>query len=526
MSTAPAGAPPPQDPLSLPCDNCGAEGRQLLGPFDTKRGLMRYCRPCAANIVDSAREARESKMRVARQDVNAFLELVLRDEKTNRPIAQGRHHIEWHRLCDAHDRLVLWSAVEHGKTSSIAVGRALWAMARDPSTRVLCVSNTKDQAKKILSSVSQYIERSTMLRQMFPHMRPGAKWREDAIEIARPTFAKDPTFQAVGMHGNVQGARTDLLILDDILDYENTLTPHARADAVAWVEAACLSRLTDNGRVILVGTAWNPEDAMHVFGAREGWIQRKFPAIDANGSFLWPEVWNPERIAVKRRDFGPLEFARQILCEARDDSAARFKREWLELCKRNGQGERPVHRLDFVPRGCRVYTGVDLAVARHAAADLTAMVTVLVRPNEDRELLNVESGRWGADEIIRRIINAHRDYQAIMVVENNAAQDYIVQLTRKAAAIPIIPYTTGNAKAHPEFGLESMFAEMAGGKWSIPNEGGHTTKEIAELERELLYYDPRAHVGDRLMALWLAREGFRLSNRNAPAKVSLRILGS
>jgi hypothetical protein len=117
---------------------------------------------------------------------------------------------------------------------------------------------------------------------------------------------------------------------------------------------------------------------------------------------------------------------------------------------------------------------------------------------------------------VAKIIDHHRRFFSICVVENNAAQDFIVQFARGQFAVPIRPFTTGRNKAHPEFGVESIAAEMAGGKWVIPNNEGRCTPEVDAWISEMLYYDPTAHTGDRLMASWFAREGARLGD----AKVS------
>jgi hypothetical protein len=66
-----------------------------------------------------------------------------------------------------------------------------------------------------------------------------------------------------------------------------------------------------------------------------------------------------------------------------------------------------------------------------------------------------------------------------MVVENNAAQDYIVQFARHSTAIPVFPFTTGRNKAHPEFGIEGLAVEMSNTKWLIPSKGG-LEREVGE----------------------------------------------
>jgi hypothetical protein len=158
---------------------------------------------------------------------------------------------------------------------------------------------------------------------------------------------------------------------------------------------------------------------------------------------------------------------------------------------------------------------VDLAIQQHSGADLTVFFTILVHPNGDREVLNLESGRMAGPDIVNKIREVHHRYQGIVFVENNAAQDFILQFTRYGSAVPVRPFTTGRNKAHPEFGVESMAAEMAGGKWIIPNVNGKMHPELDAWVNEMLYYDPRSHTGDRLMASWFAREAARQGNIRA-----------
>jgi hypothetical protein len=127
-------------------------------------------------------------------------------------------------------------------------------------------------------------------------------------------------------------------------------------------------------------------------------------------------------------------------------------------------------------------------------------------------VLCIESGRWAGPEIVERIIDTHKRFHSIVVVESNATQEFILQFTRKMSAVPVKPYYTG-AKVFrdPHFGIESLATELANEKWIIPSRDGRAHPEIEAWVSELLFYDPRAHPGDRLMASWFAREGARMS---------------
>jgi len=454
------------------------------------------------------------RVRVAREDPNEFCELVLRDEATGRPIRQAPMHEEFHRLALQSDRLLLWGHVESGKTQQLSIGHTLWEIGNNTRLRFVIGSATSRYASRIVSSIRRYIEAPGPIHDVFPHLRPGPIWSATAIAVEQPGrkgVPKDPTVQATSVGvASLTGTRTDRFIGDDLLTPANTLQPNQRQAAKDWYHATPLSRLTPNAKVRLLGNAFHPEDLMHELANSGGYTWRKFPAIGEDGQPTWPARWPLERIEARRIEVGPHEFARSMLCIPRDENQARFKREWIEMCLRRGEGHMPAYALAQLPPGYGVYTGVDLGVRARHGADLTVLFTIVVHPNGDREVLWIESGRWAAKDIVDRIVDTHRRYGSIILVENNQAQQFIIDFTKSTTAVPVRPFFTGKNKAHPEFGVESLATEMANGKWIIPSVNGRpATKEIDAWVTEMLYYDPQQHTGDRLMASWFAREGAR-----------------
>lgn len=455
-------------------------------------------------------------VRLARVDSATCVEYILRNERTGKPITLAPQHFAWHDLIDAKTRVVIWAHVEAGKSQQVSIGRVLYEIGRDPSIRVAIISNTHRQACKIVSSLKGYIEKSPEFRAVFPHVRPAAPWSADAFTVTRPTLAKDPTVQACGVHGALLGSRLDLVVLDDILDYENCKGPTQRDDLWDWLQSTMTGRMTDNARVVCIGTAFHPGDTMHRFAENPLWTAVHYPVLDpVTGEPRWPEQWPLKRIEERRIENGPIEFARQMLCQSRSDSEARFKREWIDLALKLGRGKQPCHALRSLPPGVRTFTGVDLAVSLKSSADMTVFFTIAIYPNGQREVLNIEASRIAGPDIIKKILEIHYRYNSIMVVENVAAQDYIVQFTQHVSAVPVVPFTTGSNKSDPAFGLESIAAEMAGGKWIIPSGDGSLDPEIEAWVNDMLYYVPTAHTPDRMMAAWFAREGSRMTRPKA-----------
>lgn len=460
----------------------------------------------------SARASRGTLVKAALQDPAFFAAYVLRDEH-NRSVQLASMHEAWHDLISKNDRVVIWSHVEAGKTQQVGIARVLWELGRNPNMSVCILSNTHRMAVRTTMTLAQYIERSDALHAVYPHLKPGRKWTDDTLHVQRTVLRNDPSIQAKGVHGDILGSRIDLLVIDDILDWENCRNERQREDLKSWVKSTVMGRLMPDARVVVIGNAYHPEDLLHEFATTPGFTAVRYPVVDdATGEPRWPERWPAARIERKRTELGPLEFARQMLCKPFDERTNRCQQAWIDQCLKRGEGKEFAYALDRLPPGYKVITGVDLAVQQHSAADLTCLFTIAIHPNGDREVINVESGRWSGPDIMQRIIDTHRRYNSIFIIENNAAQDWMLQFTGSRSAVPMRPFNTGRNKAHPEFGVESLFVELYNAKWIIPSRGGRPAHpELAAWVRDMMFYNPAEHVGDRLMASWFAREGVRMA---------------
>lgn len=468
----------------------------------------------STDLAAAYQTSRAQRVALARLDPSAFVELVMRDEATGAPIVQAAVHEEWHALASKHDRLVIQAHVESGKSSQLTVARTLWELGRNPSLRVAIVSNTHGQAAKLVRSIAAYIEQSPELREVFPSLVPSTPWTDSSLTVQRPTLTKDPSVQAFGVHGAVIGSRLDLLVIDDCVDFENARTPEQRDLLVQWVLATLMGRLTAKARVLVVGTAFHPEDLLHRLTA-QGWPSFRFPIVDDQGRPRWPARWSLERIDAKRAELGPAEAARQLDVMTRSDADSRFQQAWLDLALQRGQGRTCLGFLLNRPLDSKIVHGVDLGVSKKANADLSVIVTLLVHANKDRQILSIQSGRWGGPEIVQRIADTQRKFGGTVVVETVAAQLYVSQFLRELNALPVIDFKTGRGKMSLDWQIETLAAEMARGQWIVPSDNGTrpNNSEVAALLRDLLFYDPRRHTADRIAACCFARWGAERAER-------------
>lgn len=466
---------------------------------------------------------KELELRRARATTAGFLEYAIRHERTGKKITNAPHHVEWQEHFDQHRRAILFAPVEHGKTQQIGVGRALDHLGRDPRRRGAIVSNTLAQASKQLQAIRAHIDDNPRVREVYPHLRrssrAGDPWHTTAITVERDTIAKEPSLQAVGISGPINGSRLDFIILDDVLDFENTRTIEQRQKLVDWFDSTVNTRLTEDGVIWVVGTPWHPEDLMHVLASRPGFAVRRYSGIENPDDPpeawrpMWPAAFPNARLREIYDSTTPHNFARKYLCLVRQDSTARFRQEWLDAMIAAGKGwSRFVKAPTTGGKAWPCFTGVDLGVGEKEEHGLTCLFTIAIQPGtRKRVIVDVQSGRWQAPEIIQRIMDVHVRFGSIVVVESNGAQKFLVQFAQ-GGGLPVRPYFTNAQNKYDEhFGVESLAVEFRNGLWVAPSgpSGGDPGDEVKAWHREALFYNPESHTGDRLMASWFAREAAR-----------------
>lgn len=453
-----------------------------------------------------------------------FIEYCFRHEKTDEPIENAPFHESWQAFLDENDFAVIMAPVGHGKTQQL-LGRVLYELGKDPTLRIGIVCATDPQAMQRVTQLRRQLTENPRIQEVFPDLKldDSAKQTEHEFSVVRTGISKDPSVQAFGVgSGKLQGARLDILVIDDGCDRDNIRTPELRARMVEWFDAVAFTRSSpgERFRVWVIGTPWHHEDLLHVLMERPAFASQVWSAVldpeapQDEWETLWEAQFPQEHAQFLWANMTPHAFARKYCCRTRDDQFARFRRAWIERCLRNGKGKT---LLDEPPTAfwqgpfLPCFTGVDLGVGQKEEHDLSVLFTIALMPGKRRLVVDIQAGRWTAPEIVQRILRTQRRYRSIVVVENNAAQDFIRQFVEEKETIPIEPHNTGRNKHDEDFGIETLGVELRAGRWIIPaNMAGEAADpEIRAWISEMLNYTPEDHTGDRLMASWIARERAR-----------------
>jgi hypothetical protein len=486
--------------------------------------------PARLKLEQRVRARHQQVLRQARRDVVAFCEYVMLDEVTQRPIKMSQLHRDWQAFLDANPWAVLVAPVEHGKTTQL-IGRVLFEMGKNPNIRIGWISDSEEQALTVVGQIRRYIEESSRLHEVFPKLRRSTRhghiWNKHALEIERSPFLRNPTLRAYGSGTKIAGARLDLIICDDILNLENTQTLEACTKTQHWFDVMVLTRAQDDpdtgerAKLWVVGTPFTDNDILHELPKRKSFASRIYSCVqnpdDAPNKWIptWPEIWPLKRLLTRLNGMLPSAFARKYLCRVINDINSRFPEWTIKVAFEQGKGLTFQSRRPLLypgPRALRCWTGVDLGIGEDEGDDRTALVTVALRENKQRQIIDITSGHWTADEIMDRIEEAYYRFESRMIVESVAAQRWLLQFVRKNKRIPVEPYnTTAQSKWDETFGIESLAVELRQKLWVFPDgaPGEGVPAEMWALRSEMMAYRPNKHTGDRLMAMWFAREGMR-----------------
>jgi hypothetical protein len=235
------------------------------------------------------------------QVVWAYAALTLTDDD-HLPITPAPHHKLWMELiCDWRiKKLLIIAPPESAKTT--------WALSAFigcyvgffPEHSVIIGSVSDDVAEKRSLSVRNMVE-TPLWQTIFPNTvkYENLKWAGNEWSLKDSEFDNPgrlhPTVRAYGTGSSITGSRADLMLGDDLLDFDNTRTHHQRQLIEAWLHNSFLPRRKSRtGRVILIGTSWNAGDMYATIRKEDtGWVTCHVPLLSEVEGGFWANVSYP-----------------------------------------------------------------------------------------------------------------------------------------------------------------------------------------------------------------------------------------
>ena len=176
----------------------------------------------------------------------------------------------------------------HGKTESAAIVFPTWAILRHPDIRVAVISKTKGLAAERTEKVVGAVERHA------PSVGV------DVVDSGRTQLTtaandhKEPTLSPYGLESQLTGKHFDIIVYDDIVDWENQRTETQRRNVRQYFRdytenLGSNDSVLPNGPVqCVIGTRKHPNDIYQTdILSDERWATRVYTAIDEAD---WPVV--------------------------------------------------------------------------------------------------------------------------------------------------------------------------------------------------------------------------------------------
>tara|TARA_Y100001938_G_scaffold26206_1_gene35142 strand:+ start:4863 stop:6356 length:1494 start_codon:yes stop_codon:yes gene_type:complete len=383
---------------------------------------------------------------------------------------------------------------------------------------IVIISESQAQSINFLSRIKYHLTHSDNMRSLFGDFGPNTAKRWTATDVVT---ANGVRIVAVGTGQRVRGfiegdTRPTLIIVDDFESELNAFTMEARAKNRKWMTEAVIPSLSDEGRIVMIGTVISEDCFLYWAKDSTAWNTLWYSIINDDGTPIWPERFPKERINQIKEEYSSVGningFYQEYMNIAQSPDEAPFKPEWIKLhqydyerregqpclVKNTGEGE------DIIP--IEVYGGVDPASSLSARADFFVLVTLGIDHEGNRYIIDLYRKHISPAEQPDIIIEKFKKYRhKKMKIETVAYQEALRAAVKKRMLeenlyIPglekgVKPRTR---KSERLLSLVPMFAK---GEFFFRSQD-------TEAQAEFLSY-PKGKHDDIMDAIWTSLEGAR-----------------
>ncbi len=342
------------------------------------------------------------------------------------------HHARIFRHVRMHDRTIDLAPRGFGKSTIGDVAYCIWRIVQDRNIRILVVSNTQRQAEAFIREIkSQMIGNEKLISMYGEFIGEFKKWTESEVIVnGRKSVQKESTLTGLGASGQVISKHFDIIIGDDIVDFENARTELQREKLIEWYYSSLMPTLEPNGEIHLIGTRYHPFDLYQTLIDYGGYSIQVQQAI-TDGKSLWPDKFSLELLEQKRQESGSLIFNMQYQNNAELARQGHiFKYTWMQW-------------YDVIPINLRIFQGVDLAISMAETADYFVICTIGMDAENKIYVLDMVRSRLSFKEQMEMIKKKGKEWSPIRIgIESNTYQKVLGQELIRTTDLPIRQITT------------------------------------------------------------------------------------
>lgn len=210
-------------------------------------------------------------------------------------------------------RLCVAQPPRTSKSSLITLTYPFWLIARNPKLNILIVNNSASLSERfgiqLREIFNKYGELFNVKLSDIKHSSTYLMFTDNEGKL------HSGSIRLVGAGGSITGQDADYIILDDIYS-GNEITPSLLLKKIEWFNLIIEQRMENHSKMIILHTRWHSSDL-------QGFLKNKdekkplnerqykflsFPAINEDGTCIWPERYTPEDFIQKRESVGERVF--------------------------------------------------------------------------------------------------------------------------------------------------------------------------------------------------------------------------
>ncbi len=402
----------------------------------------------------------------------------------------------------------------------------LWKLAfktEEEEIFIVIVSESQSQSINFLSRIKYHLTHSDNFKRLFGDLSANTakRWTNNDVVLANGA-----RIIAVGTGQRVRGfiegdTRPNLIIVDDFESELNAFTAEARVKNRKWMTEAVIPSLSDDGRILCIGTVISEDCFLYWAKGSTAWETLWFSIWDDDEKSIWPERFPKERILQIKEEFASVGnltgFYQEYMNIAQAPDDAPFKPEYIQMhhydYKRiNGQNclvRQVGDEEKIIP--IEVYTGVDPASSLGLRADFFVIASIGIDSEDNKYVVDIFRQRIDPAEQPSEIIKAYKKYRPKrMKIETTAYQEALRSAVRKQMQEEnlYIPGLEKGVKPRTRKSerLLSMVPMMAKGEFFF-------RPQDIEPQKEFLSY-PRGKHDDVMDAIWTALD------KSKPCRIS------
>ena len=338
-------------------------------------------------------------------------------------------HQEWLDFTNSTDRTVIICSRDHGKSVFFHSWCVYQLCFQEPPYQMLYISSNHKQTMVHMKDIDRMFTNIPQLKKF----KPRGGW---AVGAMRLTNGNEILERSVG--SQIRGLHPQEIIIDDPLK-EFSMTGIQRV--TDWFWGDMIPTLHHTAALRMVGTPFTYTDIFAQLEENPAYDVQRYPAIKQDGSALWGNRWNLEKLEERKMEIGSMKFTREYLCIPISTNTMLFDPNHINECKNRDA------RLHASAReGYRYYIGYDPAIS--ANGDYTVMMVIEVDDDMNKQVVHMFRAK-GLDfrEHIQHIMELCRRYrpEIVMIETNTFAKAFAMEL-KNISDFPVREFTMSRKK--------------------------------------------------------------------------------